>query len=164
MRYKFIFLALLSACTTIATPIAQAVSALPFPIFSASYTAGLSVHEMGLSNGSECPDNAKQYYYLAGKGSFSNNLPGLNIFEKLSGTCSSSSGFNKKIGTVLIHSNSAEIWSNCAGVKRCDTQTIIHNGGLIRWVATKSGRKIALAVTGYNLNFVTLLKVANGLG
>jgi hypothetical protein len=163
MRYKFIFVAFLSACTAIATPIAQAVSALPFPIFSASYTVGLSVHEMGLSNGSECPDNAKQYYYLAGKGSFSNSLPGLNIFEKLSGTCTSSSGFNKKIGTVLIHGNSAEIWSNCAGVKRCDTQTIIHNEGLIRWVATKSGKKIALAVTGYNLSFGALLKVATGL-
>jgi len=164
MRNKALFFILLSTTSLIALPATQAASALPFPIFSASYTAGLSVHEMGLSNGSECPDNAKQYYYLAGKGSFSNSLPGLNIFEKLSGTCSSSSGFNKKIGTVLIHGNSAEIWSNCAGVKRCDTQTIIHNGGLIRWVATKSGKKVALAVTGYNLSFGALLKVANSLG
>ena len=164
MRFKFIFLALLSASTVIALPSAHATTALPFPLFFPSYTAGLTVHEMGLSNGSECPDKAKQYYYLAGKGSFANNLPGLNIFEKLKGTCTSSSGFNKKIGSVSIHGNSAEIWSNCASVPRCGTQTIIHNGGLIRWVASKAGKKIALSVTGYNLSYATLLKVANGLG
>ena len=55
MRFKFIFLALLSASTVIALPSAHATTALPFPLFFPTYTAGLTVHEMGLSNGSECP-------------------------------------------------------------------------------------------------------------
>jgi hypothetical protein len=164
MRNKALLFIVLSVSGILTLPSAHATTALPFPLFFPTYTAGLNVHEMGLSNGSECPDKAKQYYYLAGRGSFANNLPGLNIFEKLKGTCTSASGFNKKISSVSIHGNSAEIWSNCAAVPHCSTQTIIHNGGLIRWVASKSGKKIALSVTGYNLSYATLLKVANGLG
>ena len=119
---------------------------------------------MVITNGSECSDGAKQAFWLAGKGTFGNNYPGVNVFEKVAGTCASSIGFTTRISLVTINSFKAEIWSNCAGVSKCTTSIIKKNGGLIRWVqVSKSGRKTAIAVTTYNLPYGQLLAVAKGI-
>lgn len=135
-----------------------------FPTYAPTYFAGLLSKAMVLSTGSECTDGAKQVYWLAGKGTFGNNYPGVNVFEKAAGTCGSSTGFTTKISSISINGFKAEIWSNCAGVSKCTTSVIQMNGGLIRWVqVSKSGQKTAIDVTGYNLPYRQLLAVAKGI-
>ncbi len=158
-------LALSAASASASTKSLQA--RVDFKIYSPSYFAGFSFKTFTLSDGKSCADHSRPVFVLGGKGTFGNNYPGVDIFEKAAKTCGSGTGFNTRIANVLINGHSAQVWSNCAGVPagKCGAVQVKANGGLITWtVSAVTGYKpTTVSVTTYNLAYSVLLAVARGI-
>ena len=140
---------------------------LDFKVYAPTYFAGFPFTKFALTDASACPDHSRSAFVLGGRGTFGNDYAGVDIFEKEAGTCGSGTGFNSKIGSVVINGHGAEVWSNCAGVPagECGAVQVKANGGLISWtVPSVDGyRPTTISVTTFNLGYSVLLAVARGI-
>jgi hypothetical protein len=145
----------------------QNPSLLPFAVYAPHYFAGFKFSAFTLGDPSLCTDAATRVFALGGVGTFANQQPGVSIFEKATGTCTESRGFNTLVSTLTINGHRAQLWSNCAGlaVGACGPAQIRTNGGLVMWSIPGSGRYRAtqVRVTSYNLSLPTLLSVARSV-
>ena len=143
------------------------VATLDFKVYAPTYFAGFHFTKFALTDGSACTDRSRSAFVLGGRGTFGNDYPGADIFEKAANTCGSGTGFNTKIAYVVVNGHDAEVWSNCAGVSSgaCGAVQVRANGGLITWTvpAVDGYRPTTISVTTYNLAYSVLLAVARGI-
>ena len=143
------------------------VANLDFKVYSPTYFAGFHFTKFALTDTSACPDHSRSAFVLGGRGTLGNDYAGVDIFEKAAGTCGGGTGFNSKIGNVVINGHGAEVWSNCAGVPagECGAVQVKANGGLISWtVPSVDGYgPTTISVTTFNLGYSVLLAVARGI-